>query len=210
MIIDLCALNGQLCELIHRGGAGNLWIGQGPYVEDTQQNIGSQRFDGIDLAASYWLDALEGTWNFNVIGTYMMTKETTPIAGDDSTKYDCVGIINLECIPTPKWRHTASLTYDSHESWTGMLRWRYYTRVDYDGDVDEIINLKPTSYFDLNAVYKFGEKHDIVIGINNVFDKEPPLVGDSFSLPPHGNMNTLAGFYDTLGRYLYAKATFRF
>ncbi|MBN1830950.1 MAG: TonB-dependent receptor [Deltaproteobacteria bacterium] len=210
LIIDLCVVQDQLCQLIHRSpGNGNLWMGTDVYVEDTMQNIGKQQWEGLDFAASYWLEGLEGTWNFNIIGTWMLTKETTPIAGDESTKYDCVGLINTECYPTPKWRHTASLTYDSHESWTGMLRWRYFSKVDYDGGVDEIVNLVNMNYFDLSAVYKFGKNHDITLGINNVLDKDAPLVGDTMNLT-YGNANAITGFYDTLGRFFYTKATFRF
>ena len=43
--------------------------------------------------------------------------------------------------------------------------------------------------------------HDFVVGINNIFDKEPPMVGSLST-----NANTIAGFYDTLGRYLFAQA----
>jgi hypothetical protein len=38
-----------------------------------------------------------------------------------------------------------------------------------------------------------------------VFDKEPPLLGSTLST----NGNTVAGFYDTLGRYLFANVTLR-
>ena len=64
---------------------------------------------------------------------------------------------------------------------------------------------KSQNYIDLNAVFRFMENHDVVVSINNIFDKEPPMVGQTTT-----NANTIAGFYDTLGRYLFAQATFRF
>jgi iron complex outermembrane receptor protein len=210
IILDLCATQGQLCELIHRSpGNGNLWMGTDVYVENTMQNVGKQKWEGLDFAGAYWLDALEGTWNINMIGTYMLTKETTPIANDPTTTYDCVGLINTECYPTPKWRHTASVSYDSHEFWSVTARWRYFSSVDYDGGVDEIVNLTDKSYIDLNAVFKFWGDHDVIIGVNNVLDKDAPLVGDTMNLT-YGNANAVTGFYDTLGRFFYTKATFRF
>lgn len=210
IILDLCATKGQLCGLIHRSPAnGNLWMGTDVYVENIMQNVGRQKWEGLDFAGAYWLDALEGTWNVNMIGTYMMTKETTPIAGDPTTTYDCVSTISTRCYPTPKWRHTASVIYDSHESWSLTGRWRYFSSVDYDGTVDKIINLTAMSYIDLNAVFKFSGNHDIIIGINNVLDKDAPLVGDTMNLT-YGNANAITGFYDTLGRFFYTKVTFRF
>ena len=50
------------------------------------------------------------------------------------------------------------------------------------------------------------ENSDIVVGVNNVLDEEPPLLGATIAT----NANTVAGFYDTLGRYLFMKATLRF
>lgn len=47
--------------------------------------------------------------------------------------------------------------------------------------------------------------HDVVLGVDNVLDREPPLVGGSLST----NGNTIAGFYPALGRYLLANVTLR-
>ena len=88
-------------------------------------------------------------------------------------------------------------------------RWRYFDGVDYDGTTDTIAeeNMgKSQSYFDLTADFRFMSSHNITVGVNNVFDKEPPMVGGTLTT----NANTIAGFYDTLGRYLFAQATFRF
>ena len=91
-------------------------------------------------------------------------------------------------------------------------RWRYYGGADYENVVeewpsDEIAddNLGAQNYIDLNAVFRFMGTHDVIIGVNNVFDKEPPLLGNSLST----NGNGVAGFYDTLGRYLFANVTLR-
>jgi len=65
---------------------------------------------------------------------------------------------------------------------------------------------KSQNYLDLNAVFRFMDSHDLVVGVNNILDKEPPMMGGNLS----NNANTTAGFYDTLGRYLYANVTLRF
>lgn len=83
--------------------------------------------------------------------------------------------------------------------------------VDYDGTTDEIAqeNLSSSqSYLDLTADFTFMENYDVIIGVNNVFDKEPPMVGGSLS--GWGNANTISGFYDSLGRFLFTKITMRF
>jgi len=144
----------------------------------------------------------------------MLTKEVEILPGED---YDCVGLISTRCFPTPEWRHTLTARYDSNEWWAVTARWRYFDGVDYDGALtssrsegaDKIAqgNLSGSeSYLDLNATFRFLGDSELLVGINNVLDEAPPLVGGTLS----SNANAIAGFYDTLGQYLFAQATFRF
>ena len=208
-ILDQCGLNGVLCDLVVRNAGGSLWQGTQGFVVDTTLNLGQAKWEGIDLAFNWTIEGWGGTWTTNMIGTYMMNKETTPLPSSPDSAYDCTGLISTRCFPTPKWRHTWATTYDSNEWWSITARWRYFKGVDYDGDTDTIAQSEMSSdqnYIDLSARFLFLENHDITIGVNNVFDKEPPMVGDSLTT----NANTIAGYYDTLGRYLFANATFRF
>jgi outer membrane receptor protein involved in Fe transport len=209
-IIEQCGLNGVLCNQIVRNQSGNLWQGVNGYVFDTTLNLGLASWEGVDLAASWTMEALGGTFTTDIIGTYMLTKETTPLPANPESAYDCVGTISTRCYPSPEWRHTASVEYDSNESWKIEGRWRFFQGVDYvDSTTDTIAQgemSKSQSYFDLNGVWRFMDNHDITVGINNVLDEEPPMVGGTLTT----NANTIAGFYDTLGRFIYAKATVRF
>jgi iron complex outermembrane receptor protein len=209
LILDMCGLEGRLCNYVVRAPSGSLWQSKDGYVYDIMWNLGKQESAGLDFAGSYWLDALGGTWNINMIGTYMLDKETTPLANDPSTAYDCVGKTDLSCYPTPKWRHTAAVTYDSHDWWSATARWRFFSSVDQAYADDVAGDIDAYNYLDLSGILKFGNDHDISIGINNVLDKEPPLVGASLS-GQWANANTVASFYDNLGRFLFAKVTFRF
>jgi len=206
-----CALNGVGCDNINRGVGGQLWLGQTGYVISVQENIGTQKFSGIDLA---WSWALNSNWNFDLIGTYTLKRETTPIPEVPESKYDCAGRISPECYPNADWRHTATATYDSNGWWAVTARWRYIGKVDYTNPTtgeplttDKIVADETTAqnYFDLNGVVRFMDTNDVVFGVNNVFDKEPPLMGNTIS----ANGNTQVGFYEALGRYFYANVTFR-
>jgi iron complex outermembrane receptor protein len=208
-ILEQCGLYGVLCDQIVRNQSGNLWQGTNGYVYDTTVNLGENVWSGIDLAFNWAVDGLGGTWTTNVIGTYMLKREITPLPADPNSTYDCVGTISDRCYPAPEWRHTASVQYDSNEWWSLTARWRFFKGVDYTGTVDTIAQGQMSqnqSYFDLSAVFRFMENHDITVGVNNIFDEEPPMVGGTLTT----NANTIAGYYDTLGRYLYAQATFRF
>jgi iron complex outermembrane receptor protein len=213
-ILEQCGLFNALCEQITRGPSGNLWQGTQGFVVDTTLNLGEANWEGVDIAASWEIDGAGGTWTTDLIGTMLLTKERTPLPSVASSAYDCSGVISDRCYPAPEWRHTASVTYDSNETWKVEARWRFFGGIDYfEGNVlgvaDTIAQAELSdsqSYFDLNAVFGFMENNDITIGVNNVLDEEPPMMGGTLS----DNANTIAGFYDTLGRFMYAKATVRF
>ncbi len=206
LIIDQCALYGTLCDAINRAPNGNLWIASG-YVESTNQNLAGREWEGVDFAGSWGFDALGGTFDLAFTGTWMLTKKYLPLPDDPAANYDCVGLVSTKCFATPEWRHNLSATYDSNGFWAVTGRWRYYDAIDYDGSTDLIAdkNLGAQSYFDVSAVIRFMETHDVQFGVNNILDEEPPMVGGTLQT----NANTISGFYDTLGRYLFANVTLR-
>jgi len=200
--LNQCALNGHLCDLIHRGPGGSLWRNDQSFVYGINWNLGDQHSTGIDVA---WAWSLKDHWRFNLIGTWYLKKETTYIPNEPESTLDCAGLAGWDgevyCPATPKWRHTASATYDSSSFWAVTGRWRYYDKVTYIGNSEIAAdNLGAQNYLDLNAVLRFMDKHDVTFGVNNIFDKEPPLEGGPLDI---------RGYYDSLGRYLFAQLNLR-
>ena len=209
LTIQQCALTGEsiFCDAINRAPNGSLWLGTGNYVVATQVNLGSQHWQGIDFTADYEIDALDGTFRVDLLGTLMLKKFTQELPGITESEYDCKGIISSNCFASPEWRHSLRLTYTSADWWRVSVKWRYFGSVD-NPEVDEGINsgISAQSYFDLTGTFQLNEQVDLVLGVNNVFDKEPPMIGGNYST----NANTIAGYYDTLGRYLHATVTAKF
>jgi outer membrane receptor protein involved in Fe transport len=211
--LDQCLLHDRLCDLVNRApGNGSLWRSDDGYVYGITWNLGELHSQGIDVA---WTWSPGINWQLGLIGSYYLKKETTAIPGDSDTTQDCAGLAKSggwwdgevgQCVPTPDWRHIASVTYDSDSFWTVTGRWRYFGDVTYDGTVDELAAkaLDAQNYFDVNAVFRFMDTHDLILGVNNVLDEEPPLVG--FSLTTNANSINV---YDQLGRYLFANVTLR-
>jgi len=206
VILDQCALSEQLCDLVHRGPSGALWLGKDAYLIGINWNLGEQHSTGIDVA---WDWSPGDRWRFDLIGTYYLKQETTVIPGDPDTRWDCAGVANdYYCwAKTPEWRHIATATFDPGGAWAITGRWRYYGAIDYEDETDQIAayNLKAQNYLDLSAVLRFMGAHELSLGVNNILDREPPLVGPYVST----NANTVAGFYDSLGRFLFANLTLR-
>ena len=49
-----------------------------------------------------------------------------------------------------------------------------------------------------------------LVGCNNIFDKDPPIIGGTNLPGVAGNGNTFPQIYDALGRLLFAQLTAQF
>lgn len=222
-VIRSCASTGNpdLCSLIHRDELGTLWLTPRAFTESTNQNIGLLKARGIDISASYPLDlGNAGFINFALMGsTILEDRLTTPL-----TDYDCVGFMGNQCgIPSPKWRHRIRASWNTNFNTTFTLGWRFINKVKNDdlSDDEDLGNpalverltlngsdeIPAFSWFDLAATFKVKEKARLTVGVNNIFDKEPPL-GAGLSDIDFGP--GFYGTYDPLGRAIYANLQFEF
>ncbi|MDE2264677.1 MAG: TonB-dependent receptor, partial [Alphaproteobacteria bacterium] len=60
------------------------------------------------------------------------------------------------------------------------------------------------SYFDLSAAMPVMTGATLRLGVNNLFDQDPPL---SPSVGTNGNGNTYPQVYDSMGRYIFTSIT---
>lgn len=232
-IENLCTGQGLDCDLVHRSPAPDysLWLNNG-YITDTLQNIGKLETKGVDFEAHYSLP-LDGFGKLNALldGTYTTAFDTTPISALPSTEYNCEGYYGNTCgLPTFKWRHTLRL--DWLTPWHGLsfgLAWRYFSPVDADylnpkilvGGAAQIAtgmesitdaHIASFSYLDLNADWRVNDYVSLRVGVNNLFDKDPPIIGATNVGVGvlGGNGNTFPQVYDAMGRQFFATATVQF
>jgi iron complex outermembrane receptor protein len=183
-----------------------LWLGPNSFVTLTnvnQSGLGLQT-KGIDLNGSYSrrLGGI-GTLNLAFTGTYLKKLENPHFA------VNCAGLYADVCgTPNPKWRHVARATLTMPNGIGASVRWRYFSGVDAapgQNAVGADVHVKAESYFDLTLTARMQQRLNLRLGVNNVFDKEPPIVG-----APAANGNTFPQVYDALGRYIYAGFTVDF
>jgi outer membrane receptor protein involved in Fe transport len=55
-----------------------------------------------------------------------------------------------------------------------------------------------------------GDKVTVRIGVNNVLDKNPPVIGSNNLPSTSGNGNTFPQVYDSLGRFLFGEVIAQF
>ena len=226
--LNNCLNVGQNCDLIHRSpNNGNLWVPNGGFITSINQNIGSVKTDGFDLTFNY-SQPIENYGNvaFNLIGTYTNEYVKEPIPGQGT--YDCVGLFGITCgIPLPKWKSRFQTVWNTPWQFSASLVWRYIDSVDVDlAQSNPILagayspldaHIGAQNYFDLAIQWSYNKNLSVRGGINNLFDRDPPVVSStagatypSISGPSLGNGNTYPQVYDTLGRQFFLSATAKF
>jgi len=223
-ILRFCGLTGDstLCNLVNRNRAtGDLWLGSNPassgLIRNLSSNFGDLNYSGMNLNMGYRMPVFRGDMSFALLGTYTLEQKIAPLPGiNETATYDCAGVVNTTCTGmSPDWRHTARVSY-SQDRWTASVRWRHIGEMDYrntDGSVpttDRLLvqngnKLKSENYVDLTAVVAIMENFDVTVGVNNVFNREVPMVGAGIAF----NANAPVG-YDMLGRYVHATFGVRF
>jgi len=213
-VLNNCLTTGDefYCGLVNRAPNGSLWLGDGGYIENPTLNKGSLETTGIDVDAAYRFDMGSlGRLAFSFIGTYTDEYITEPLPGSDT--YDCAGLYGTVCeVPIPEWRHKARATWTTPYDFDLTVSWRFIQAVDLDstssnpqlaGDVPVTdAKLNARNYIDLSGSYQWNNL-TARLGVNNVFDKDPPVLGASNLPPVFGNGNTFPQVYDTLGRYIF-------
>lgn len=208
-ILDQCAQTGaqEFCSLINRSPTrGTLWIGSDNIVA-TDINIGYFETSGVDFDLSYKL-ALEqwGGLKFSLIGTYLTKwdQKSTP----DAPVIECLGHWDRSSCgaPTPKLRQNVRVSWETPWDANVTATWRYF------GETEELNNgpttLSAQSYLDISASWQVMDNTRLRFGINNLLDKEPPIVPNTPS--GIGNGNTFPGPFDAMGRYLFAGVNMAF
>lgn len=214
LTISQCFATGDpfFCGLFHRDTRSGVLFGEAGYVVSTTQNTGSLKTSGIDFGADYSVPIPWGRLSASFVGTWLNELVNEPLPGLGS--YDCKGLFGPTCgQPSPEWRHTARLTFTDDDHFGSFsVNWRYLGGTKLTNNTSNpflagdpyVINAKlpAYSYFDLAATVNVRKDIVMRVGINNVFDKDPPAIAQGL-LSSFGNGNTYPGIYDVAGRSFF-------
>jgi iron complex outermembrane recepter protein len=214
-IVDNCVASGDpvFCTRIHRDPNGSLWLGNG-HVDNRQVNLGGFKIRGIDSGADYSTGlGRAGSASLRFRGSYVL--RWVADKGGLSTAYDCVGLFGDPCGIQPRWKHTVRASWDTSRGMVMSLQWRHMAGLRLAaadpgfGLADDAspanAKLRSQDYFDAATVVRLGRGSVLRLGVNNVLDRQPPLVvGNTAAGEGPFNGNTYPQWYDPLGRYLFA------
>jgi outer membrane receptor protein involved in Fe transport len=176
-------------------------------------NLGTFDLKGIDAELRYNLALGSGDLSLGLLGSYLIHKEIAPSGGEPLDAAGELGAVSG--YGTPDLKATLSVGYDIGD-WGHFAQVRYVGSGVYDatyGPEDlssEDNDIGAVTYLDLSTRYNltglgFGDVQ-VFAGIDNVLDKDPPVIPLNFI----SNSATNGTHYDVIGRKFYVGARMKF
>jgi outer membrane receptor protein involved in Fe transport len=177
-------------------------------------NSGALETRGIDLQVDYsqplgfsMTGRDESRLNFSFSGTWLDHFNYRPAPELPDLVTPCVGLFGGFCNdPYPEWKATTRLSLiDGPVTVSG--RWRYISAVDdeAEGTIYTVERIGSYSLFDLAFAFDISDGLRLAMGVNNLLDRQPPLLGTNAE-----QSNTFVSTYDPIGRDFFISANLRF
>jgi iron complex outermembrane recepter protein len=184
-------------------------------------NFGRIKTNGIDLGITYKRDIgsvrfkLESNLTYTISNLFWSVV-TSPTA----INRECANFYSVNCgNPQPKWQWNARTTFGFGTGTDVSMLWRHLGGVQVEplAPSPQVFGGKPTTggpanivgayrkissynYFDLSVRQTIMDNLQITGTVQNLFDKNPPDVGNSIGGTGPNSGNTFPSVYDALGR----------
>jgi outer membrane receptor protein involved in Fe transport len=201
--LDLCYILGDqtTCDGIVRIGGSFGETGTGTPAFFT--NFVAFKAEGLDfMVSSGWEAGNIGdfmvTWNANLYFTNeFQTTALSPVV-------DCKGRYGTSCDPVPEFRSTLRFNW-IRDYLDASILWRYIDSMDaQEGEAETLFedfrSVGSENYFDFTFGYQFRDMARVSLLVRNVFDEDPPILGNETGSTSFNSGNTFPSLYDTLGR----------
>lgn len=180
--------------------------GQIDDVRSILQNVGLLEANGLDFQADYrfsvpWgIGGNDGNVSLTLLTSWLFDRSLQVIA--DQGEIDCAGFMGGGCgggtgnIMIPDLKVNLSAGYSSGPL-SARLQGRMINDFQLRPGLSAAVSESPRVwYFDTNVSYQFNDYMELFAGVDNVFDRSPPILGTALA----GDANTDVGVYDVLGR----------
>ena len=170
------------------------------FVDNPTENLGKLKTNGIDLSASWRSGATDsGMWGIGIEGTYV--NEYKYQREKDGVYINAKGRYS-DNAPIFKWQHVITATW-AMGPWSAMFDQRYKTGYT---DQDGVNKVKDYWVHDLSVSYAATKDMLLTVGVNNVFDQDPPLTGQVTTFQRGYDPR----FTDPIGRSFLLRASYKF
>lgn len=206
--------NSPTCQAVHRlPGSGQI-----DYVSTQSQNIGSLSVAGLDSQLDYRfflpqalsINGARPELSIAAVASWMFHKTTQTLTS--SAPQNCAGYYGAGCSSgsggfiLPKFKLNLNATARS-----GPVSLRLVGRMIgplnvYPGVAAFVSHVPAVWYEDASLSLDVGKHVNLMIGVDNIADKQPPILGTTFV----GDANVDVSLYDVEGRRYFVGATVKF
>ncbi|PHZ85570.1 TonB-dependent receptor domain-containing protein [Paremcibacter congregatus] len=205
-ILDRCvdaeSINNIFCPLITRDSTDEI-----TNILQIQANIAGLEASGVDFDITYNISGIantDGMLSLKLMGTYLLYNRDFPFQDEPDNPDREDGELG-----DPEWLMNFTATYYSGP-WTFNYKLRFIDdmlRVEHEDfeaspEEQELIHTGTVTYSDIQLRYQIRDGIEVYGGVNNIFEKNPPLPFDATG----GD----SGIYDNVGRFFYTGVTATF
>lgn len=161
----------------------------------TQQiNASNMKARGLDVGVNFQRNIGEGQFSIGFKGTYLIQKAVEAVPGIEASV-----LKQVTGWADPRFRGNIFASYGIggfNMAWNTRIRGSALHLTDAASDETFDTNKVPARvYNDMSLGYDINENYRITLGINNVFDVQPPQVPDTYT--------GAGGIYDNIGRNFF-------
>ncbi|BAK67856.1 TonB-dependent receptor-like protein [Sphingobium sp. SYK-6] len=201
--------NNEYCQRISRNTTNGQWIATTASFE----NLGLIQTSGIDVQFDWSLPAPgigeTGAVFANIVYNYLINYKVQNNPG--GPVFDYANSIGSTIFVPPygaqfRWKLNTTLGYDFGLG-TVSMNWRHFPRARHAARVTNstATQTRTSAYdiFDLSAQFRLNDMFQIRGGIDNLFDRDPNIIGAIPGTTAAVGEPDPAGTYDVLGRRFY-------
>jgi iron complex outermembrane recepter protein len=193
-------------------------------------NLGRLETSGVDFTFNYSRDL--GFAGLALSGVLNWTDESIFEAVEGvSLSRDCTGLYSANCGSIqPEWQWSVRSTLTFADRLDVSLLWRHIEAVEYEffnngipgdnafsgvipslgGRTFDFNQIEAYDYFDLGLRFTVNDNLTFSLLAQNIFDRDPPVVGNDIGSTSFNSGNTYPSTYDALGRRYSVSARLRF
>ncbi len=206
-------LNAACAVLGRDPNTGTFNGGGSPGILLPLSNLGTADAKGYDLGILYSLDIGSlGRLDFNSQSTWMREYLSQPTP--TSLNRDCLGYYSTDCgFGEYRFKSTLSTTW-KYNALDVAWRARHVSSMSLEpgkaGFLPRFSRIPSYTYHDLSLGYRFPHHVRMTLTVNNIFNKQPPFVGNTIGTTSTNSGNTFPQWYDTIGRYMTLGVNIKF
>ena len=177
-------------------------------------NLGKLSTNGVDVAINYAREFGKVQWTATVFGNYTASSKFQ--ATSTAVNRECVGYYSVNCgslQPKFSWSMRNTFTYGKLDF---SVLWRHLDSMvqepldvadngaafkgTLNGQQVDFGKIKAYDYFDLTLRFNVTDNFTLTGTVQNAFNRQPPVVGNTIGTTTYNSGNTYPSTYDALGR----------